>query len=260
MPCDLLRLNIVLREDQKSEQPATSKLYDIYAYCEGDAHQLGSFECLINRDDILDRFKELLPNISLSSLGRGPSQEAIFDKDISLVDAFGETTALGKEIFSAMPLIIRESISNSNNIRLFTNDILLPWEIMHNENGFVSLSIPFGISPATKRRITPRPRKINERLRILMIVDPLDNLPQATKSNQEQKCHRGGKGEFHGIKAYPILRCYGSPDITSSKPSHSFILIPYSFNFLIGHKIDYNLVYSYFCFVFIYLSYSTAFS
>jgi|GEM_PF-4478722 hypothetical protein len=177
MSCDLLRLNIVLREDQeKREQPATSKLYDVYAYCEGDAHQLGPFECLINRDDILDRFKELLPNISLSSLGRGTSQEAIFDKDISLVDALGETTALGKEIFSALPLIIRESISNSNNIRLFTNDILLPWEIMYNENGFVSLSNPFGISPATKRRITPRPRKIKERLRILMIVDPLDDL------------------------------------------------------------------------------------
>ena len=73
------------KDQEKREQPATSKLYDVYAYCEGDAHQLGPFECLINRDDILDRFKELLPNISLSSLGRGTSQEAIFDKDISLV-------------------------------------------------------------------------------------------------------------------------------------------------------------------------------
>jgi hypothetical protein len=144
MRCDLLRLNILLREDQeKREQPTTSKLYDVYAYCEGDAHQLGPFECLINRDGILERFKELLPNISLSSLGRGTSQEVIFDKDISLVDALEETTALGKEIFSVMPPIIRESISNSNNIRLFTNDILLPWEIMYNENGFVRLMMTY---------------------------------------------------------------------------------------------------------------------
>jgi hypothetical protein len=89
MPCDLLRLNILLREDQdqdKGRHHNNSQLYDIYVYCEGDAHQLGPFECHLNRDEVLLRFKELLPSISLSSLWRGTSQQ-IFNTDIIVKDA-----------------------------------------------------------------------------------------------------------------------------------------------------------------------------
>ena len=179
MQCDL-RLNILLREDQKEiEQPATSKIYDVYAYCEGDAHQLGPFECHLNRDKILNRFKELLPSISLSSLWRGASQEAIFDEHMTQETALEEVIVRGKEIFSVIPILVREYLSDSSSIRLFTNDILVPWELMYNESGFVSLNKPFGISPTTKRRTTPRTRRKYEKLRILMIVDPLDNLPHA---------------------------------------------------------------------------------
>jgi CHAT domain len=179
MPCDLLRLNILLREDQEKTGPTTSGIYDVYAYCEGDAHQLGTFECYLNRDEILYEFKEILPSISLSSLWRGASQEAVFDKDFMKKDAIEKVTSLGKKLYSIIPNPIREYILDSSSIRLFTNDTIVPWELMYNDRGFISLNSSFGISPTTKSRPTPRARRKNEKLRIMMIIDPLDNLPHA---------------------------------------------------------------------------------
>jgi CHAT domain len=180
MPCDLLRLNILRREDQRRRrQLSISEIYDIFAYCEVGGHQLGPFECHINRDEILQRFREVLPNISLASLWRGGSQEPIFDKEVTQVSALEDVTALGKEIFSAFPDLIREYMYDSKSISLFTNDSLIPWEVLYDEKGFVSLNHSFGIIPTSRRRITPIPRLKYEKLRILLIVDPLDNLPQA---------------------------------------------------------------------------------
>ncbi len=90
MPCDLLRLNVLLRDEQEKTRSNGSETYDIYAYCEGEAHQAGPFECHLNRDEILFRFKELLPIISRSSLWRGATQAVIVEEDFLQRDAIEE--------------------------------------------------------------------------------------------------------------------------------------------------------------------------
>jgi CHAT domain len=134
-------------------------------------------------ESILDAFERLLPRISFSSILRGCIQRSEYE-DTSQ-NPLDELTILGSKIYLLLDPIIREAIEGSDSIRLFTNEMLIPWEIIYNGQEFVSLKHPFGISPTTKRRISIRQRKKNEKLRVMLIIDPQDNLPQARIENEK---------------------------------------------------------------------------
>jgi hypothetical protein len=134
-------------------------------------------------ESILDAFERLLPRISFSSILRGSIQRPEYEETSQ--NPLDELTILGSKIYLLLDPIIREAIEGSDSIRLFTNEMLIPWEIMYNGQEFVSLKHPFGISPTTKRRISIRQRKKSEKLRVMLIIDPQDNLPQARIENEK---------------------------------------------------------------------------
>jgi hypothetical protein len=178
MLSDILNLSIVRKDDV--EHPTIT--YNAYAYSEGDAYQSGNFEFTLSRTSILNEFESLLPVIMRSSIWRGSEQKVEF-KDYSV--PLDDLTLLGNRIYASLDPTIAERVSSSATIHLFTDDTLIPWELMNDGESFICLNHPFGMSPITTKRISKRTRKIGIQLRFMLIVDPQENLPNARKESDK---------------------------------------------------------------------------
>jgi CHAT domain-containing protein len=80
---------------------------------------------------------------------------------------------------------IKETLKGANSIHLVTNDVTIPWEIMHDGEEFLGLKYPFGISPMIKRQDLEREPKRNAKLKVLFIVDTRNNLPRTRDEIQK---------------------------------------------------------------------------
>ncbi|MGC2572757.1 MAG: CHAT domain-containing protein, partial [Candidatus Nitrosopolaris sp.] len=70
-------------------------------------------------------------------------------------------------------------------MHFITNDVSIPWDIMHDDQEFLSLKHPFGISPIVKRQDLKKEPKRNSKLNVLFIVDTKNNLSQSREEVQK---------------------------------------------------------------------------
>jgi len=141
---------------------------------------LGPFEFQLGRKSILKEFERILPSIMISSIqfrSRLAYADLLPEKPIDII------SGLGKQLYMNLGPEIKKRLSNASSIHIRTDDAELPWEFIYNDGGFLCLRSALGISPYTTRSPEEIPR-IKGKLRILFIVDPKKNLPQATRETE----------------------------------------------------------------------------
>jgi hypothetical protein len=172
-------LSWFLRVIRKPSETPTAHTYEVDAFRNSGANSFGPLEFKLDRDSILSDFKKLIPSIWTSSIRLGSVYEQIQYEPLELV------IALGQKIYFALNPEVREVINASYSIHLYTSDIEIPWEIMHDGLDFVSITRSFGIGLASRKRISERETQMIGRLSILMIVDPENNLPKAQEETNK---------------------------------------------------------------------------
>jgi CHAT domain-containing protein len=93
--------------------------------------------------------------------------------------------AIGKKIYLDLNAELKEILKGAKSIHLVTNDVTVPWEIMHDGEQFLGLKYPFGISPMIKRQDLEKEPKRNAKLKVLFIVDTKNNLPRTRDEIQK---------------------------------------------------------------------------
>lgn len=133
------------------------------------------------RQAVLSRLNEA--SALATYLVRSPKGR-IVEEDISTseIDLGEILTKLGQIIYrSYVPPRARDYLRSlkSEFLEVSTNDIEIPWELMHDGNQFLSLKYAMGRTVQTKIMIPTRHPEVRGKIDILFISDPLDNLPQA---------------------------------------------------------------------------------
>ena len=94
-------------------------------------------------------------------------------------------TRLGQIIYrSYVPPRARDYLRNlrSEFLEVSTNDVELPWELMHDGEQFLGLKYSMGRTVQTKTMIPAKCPEIRSgKIDVLFISDPLNNLPQASE-------------------------------------------------------------------------------
>jgi CHAT domain len=168
-------MSCIVSVERKSDESSSISKYEVTAYRADAAWGLGPLEFELDRKSILTDFEKLLPVIMTSSIR---FRSVIKFEEIQK-DPLDTLIALGKRTYSALSVDVRQAIKSADSIHLFTNEIEIPWELMHGDENFISLKKPFGISPMIKTRYPERQlgKKVG-RLRALIVVDTKNNLPQ----------------------------------------------------------------------------------
>ncbi len=166
-------MSFILSVDRKSQCPDVVCKYEVHGYRTDAAWGIGPFDFELERKTILSDFQGLLPAIMASST----RFRSALKFDQIQEEPIDTLIRVGKKLYSSLNPDVTQAIELSSSVHLFTNEIEVPWEIMHSSEQFLSLNKPFGISPLFKRSFSEQPRERKPgRLRILMIVDTKNNL------------------------------------------------------------------------------------
>jgi hypothetical protein len=139
----------ILRVDRsQGDEPSGISKYEVDGFCANPSWaSVGPSELKLNRNVILSDFERVLPIIMTSirfrSFTKFPTQ---YEEPIDLL------AAIGKKLYLDLNVDVKETLKGANSIHFVTNDVRIPWDIMHDDKEFVSLKHPFGISPMMKRQ------------------------------------------------------------------------------------------------------------
>jgi hypothetical protein len=173
----------ILRVDRRhSDEPSDISKYEVDGFRTNPSWaSAGPAELELNRKVILSDFEKILPMIMTSSIRfrsviKFPTQN---EEPIDLL------AAIGKKIYLDLNAELKEILKGAKSIHLVTNDVTVPWEIMHDGEQFLGLKYPFGISPMIKRQDLEKEPKRNAKLKVLFIVDTKNNLPRTRDEIQK---------------------------------------------------------------------------
>jgi CHAT domain-containing protein len=151
----------------------TENDYTTTAFSEDNPGTLGPFKFRLDRTDVLDNFNEIIPLITQSSV-RFRSLLNISETPEGVKDKAAE---VGQKIFFSLTQEIKDIVLSSRTLHIFTDDLELPWTLLHDGAEFVALKHPIGIS-SSKKKLHSDKSGISGKLRLLLIVDSKEDLPQ----------------------------------------------------------------------------------
>ena len=206
-------MSLLLLVNSRSETDLAQTPYEITSIVDG-VPTIGTYNINYIRKSILNDFKELLPRHNISLIRSGKKGNT----------ALEELTEIGKKTFGHLPLNLKNRIKSARSIHLVTNDIVVPWEIMHTGEYFVSLKCSFGISPILKEEqiIVKKDSQPIKQLRVLFVVDSKKNLPnsisetetiQSMLNKNPRITHSTLRGDGATVEAVQKAFLYGNFDI-----------------------------------------------
>lgn len=164
---------------RKTDELTLMARYETSAFKMGSSTAVGPLEFEMERKAILDDYERLLPAVMTSSIRfRSLLEDMVSDTAEALEN-------LGKRIFTSLPLEMRGVFDQPINLHLVTNEIKIPWELMHDGKNFLCLEHPLGISPMGKRRFPDMDTKIKDKTRVLFITDTKDDLPETREETEK---------------------------------------------------------------------------
>jgi hypothetical protein len=173
----------ILRVDRREDiDPSGISKYEVDGFRVNPSWKsVGPAELKLNRNAVLSDFERVLPIIMTSSIRfRSFTQYATqVEEPIDLL------AAIGKKLYLDLNPDVKEAIKGANSIHIITNDVRIPWDIMHDDQEFLTLNHPFGISPIVKTQDLKREPKRNSKLNVLFIVDTKNNLSQSREEIQK---------------------------------------------------------------------------
>jgi hypothetical protein len=134
----------------------------------------------INRKAILSEFEKILP-VMISSSIHFRSGTVFPLQNEEPVDMLA---GIGKKIYEGLNSEVKETLRSANSIHLVTNDLAVPWDLIHDGQEFFQMKCPFGISPMVKRQDLQKEPKRNSKLKVLFIVDTKNNLPRTREETE----------------------------------------------------------------------------
>jgi hypothetical protein len=160
------------------------------------------------------------------------------EKEISSLDIdIGATlTKLGQTIYkSYIPPLARDYLRNLKLefLEVSTNDVEIPWELMHDGDNFLCLKYAMGRAVQTKIRIPTQHPEVRDKITILFISDPLGNLPQA---QEEVKIIVGELQKYSDMFEIDILE---GKDASIDKVVEKLLTTHYEVIHYAGH-VEYN--------------------
>lgn len=166
----------ILRVDRRSDDKASGpSKYEVDGFRTNPSWKsVGPAELELDRKVILSDFENILSLImSSSTIFRSAPKFPIQEEEpIDLL------VGIGKKIYLDLGADVKEALQNADSIHLITNDVTIPWDLIHDDEGFLSLKRPFGLSPMIKRQDLKREPKRSSKLKILFIVDTKNDLRQ----------------------------------------------------------------------------------
>ncbi len=152
----------------------TENGYTTTAFSDDIPGTVGPFKFELGRNDIINNFNEIIPFIVRSSI----RFRSVLKYSETPEDTLNKVIQIGRSIFSSLNPEIREIITSSRSLHIFTDDLVLPWTLLHDGIDFVSLKHPIGIS-SSKKRLHNDKSEVSGKLRLLFIVDSKEDLPQS---------------------------------------------------------------------------------
>jgi CHAT domain-containing protein len=105
---------------------------------------------------------------------------------------------LGKLLYTIfLPVPIQKHLENIKEpLILQTNDNEIPWELLHDENDFLSLKVPIGRKLRSREVSRINPVKKHDKIRFLFIANPTGDLESAEKEVEFIKSNLGPEIEI----------------------------------------------------------------
>src|SRR5689334_7306325 len=93
----------------------------------------------INRRSILSDFEKILPAMINSSI-HFRSNTVFPLQNEQPIDMLAE---IGKKIYKELNSTVKETLQSANSIHLVTNDLTVPWDLLHDGQEFFQMKCPF---------------------------------------------------------------------------------------------------------------------
>ena len=135
-PCWYTVLSTMSGSPTHRDEPSDISKYEVDGFRANPSWaSVGPDELELNRKVILSDFEKILPIIMSSSIRfRFVIKFPIQDQEpIDLL------AAIGKKIYLNLSTEVKETLKGASSIHLVTNDVTIPWEIMHDGEEFVGL-------------------------------------------------------------------------------------------------------------------------
>lgn len=152
----------------------TENSYTSTAFSEDIPGTLGPFNIDLDRTNVLNCFKEIIPLIAQSSI----RFRSVLQLSAKPEDTLIKAAEIGQKIFSSLTEEVKQAIISSRNLHIFTDDLDLPWTLLHDGTDFVALKHPMGIS-SSKKQLHSDKSQVSGKLHVLLVVDSKEDLPHA---------------------------------------------------------------------------------